>query len=78
MGGLCDKSNVALTLTYPVEHFLLDKLNFPDTAHLWGIDDMALQFLKIFHVKSKFINHCFISDDNIENNFLKGRKSRKK
>ena len=60
---MCDKSNV--TLTYLVGHFLLNKLTCHDTTHLGGIDDMALQLAKRFNVKSKLINHGFISHDNI-------------
>ena len=66
---MCDKSNVALALTYLEGRFLLDKLTCPDTAHLGGIDDMALQFVKRLIVNSKSINHCFISHDNIEYKF---------
>ena len=62
--GLCvTMSNVILT--YLVGHFLLNKVTCPDTAHLGGIDDMALQLAKRFNVKSKLINHGFISHDNI-------------
>ena len=66
---MCDKSNIALTQTYLVGYFLLDKLTCPDTAHLGGIDDMALLFAQRFHVKSKYINHCFISHNNTEYHF---------
>ena len=66
---MCDKSNIVLALTYLEGHFLLDKLTCPDTAHLGGIDDMALQFAKRFHVRRKCINLCFISHDNIEYHF---------